>query len=80
MPQTEDIRIAHVHGIVAEMGFLFREQSKHDHGIDAQIEIAENGKGTGRLIAIQIKSGESYIRHNQQGDIVYYSDERHIHY
>lgn len=80
MSLTEDIGISHVHKIVAKMGFFFREQPKHDFGIDVQIETSEQGKGIGRLIALQIKSGDSYIRHDKENNIVYYSDNRHIHY
>lgn len=81
MAQIEDLGISFVHGQVAKMGFFFREQPKHDFGIDAHIETADaNGKGSGRNIAVQIKSGLSYIRENEQGDIVHYTDEQHIRY
>jgi hypothetical protein len=71
MANIEDSGIAFIHGQVAKMGFFFREQPKHDFGIDAHIETSDaNGKGTGRNIAVQIKSGLSYINVNQQGDIV----------
>lgn len=81
MSNIEDTGIHFVGGLVAKMGFFFREQPKHDFGIDAHIETADSsGKGSGRNIAVQIKSGSSYISPNRQGDIVYNSDERHIHY
>lgn len=43
------------------LGWLFREQSISDQGIDAHVEKATNEDGTGRLIAIQIKTGKSYF-------------------
>jgi len=35
---------------------------------------------TGRNIAVQIKSGASYIKQNEKGDLVHYTDEKHILY
>jgi len=46
---------------VLEAGHIFREQHESDQGIDAQIEIKEGLSATGRLIAVQIKSGASYF-------------------
>lgn len=81
MANTEDLGISFVHNQVARMGFFFREQSKHDFGIDAHIETVDmNGRGSGRNIAVQIKSGSSYIKVDQEGNIVHYTDERHIRY
>ncbi|MHB8064874.1 MAG: DUF4365 domain-containing protein [Ruminiclostridium sp.] len=59
---TERIGVSHVASIVHEkMGWIFREQPIADYGIDAQIEIANHECPTGKLIALQIKSGESYF-------------------
>lgn len=81
MANTEDLGVSFVHNQVARMGFFFREQPKHDFGIDAHIELAnEDGIGSGRNIGVQIKSGSSYFKLNREGDIVHYTDERHIRY
>ena len=48
--------------LILEAGLFFREQSVSDHGIDAQIEIKIDGKATGRLIAVQIKSGPTWFK------------------
>jgi hypothetical protein len=81
MANIEDLGISFIHSQVAKMGCFFREQPKHDFGIDAHIETANAaGKGTGRNIAVQIKSGSSYVKENEQGGIVHYTDERHIQY
>lgn len=47
--------------VVRDLEWLFREQPTDDYGIDAQIEVVEDEKATGRLIAAQIKSGPSYF-------------------
>jgi len=49
--------------------------------VDSHIETADaNGLATGRNIAVQIKSGASYIKQNEKGDLVHYTDEKHILY
>lgn len=78
--KTERIGVLHVATIFTEMGYIFRETSISDTGIDGYIEeVNENNEATGRLIAVQIKSGASYL--HDQGDLfVYYADESHIRY
>lgn len=44
------------------LGFAFREQPTSDFGIDAQVEVRAGSRGTGELLALQIKSGDSYFR------------------
>ena len=55
-------------------GWLFREQALHDYGIDAQVEIVIDGKPTGDLIAIQIKSGKSYFSESTDTMFIYRTD------
>src|SRR4051812_28662970 len=45
-----------------ELEWLFRPQDVSDQGIDAHVEKAPNEVGTGRLLALQIKSGPTYFR------------------
>jgi hypothetical protein len=60
-----------VHGVATlihkELGWIFREQHESDHGIDALVETVVAGQPTGRLIALQIKSGPSWFRETFQG-------------
>ncbi len=53
--------VRHVDGIVSnDLGWLFREQPLHDYGIDAQVEVVtDDDLVTGRLLGLQIKSGDS---------------------
>ena len=44
------------------MGWIFREQTNSDYGVDAHVELVENDLVTGKLIAIQIKGGPYYFR------------------
>ncbi len=72
--------IAAVSLLFERLGWAFREQPTSDFGIDAQAEkrgIA--GLGIGKLIAMQIKSGQSWFR-KRGDDYVYYGEERHLEY
>lgn len=59
---------------------MFREQTTHDYGIDAHIEIVQGGRPTGRLIALQIKSGTSFFIEEADSAYVYRTDEKHVSY
>lgn len=77
---TERLGVLYVASIFTEMGFIFREIPNSDTGIDGYIEEVNcSHEATGRLLAVQIKSGKSYL--NDRGEyFVYYADESHIKY
>ena len=60
-PQTERLGVAAVDYFFSTNGWMFREQTTHDYGIDAHVEIVQDGPPTGKLIALQIKSGISFF-------------------
>jgi len=62
-----------------EFGWLFREQSE-DYGIDAEIEVVSNDEPTGRIIAVQIRSGPSYFAAEDDVGIVFRGDSEHLNY
>ena len=62
------------------MGWIWREQTVADFGIDAHIEaVGHNGRPTGQLFAVQVKSGASYFR-GAKDTIAFYVDDEHIRY
>jgi hypothetical protein len=65
--------------LLNDFKWAFREQAVIDHGIDAQAEVIEGEKLTGKLIALQIKTGPSYFRRHGS-DYIYYGDIRHLDY
>jgi hypothetical protein len=65
--------------VTKELGWIFREQSLIDVGIDALIEQSENGNPTGKFLAVQIKSGKGNF-HLTQESIIYYVSNVHYHY
>lgn len=48
--------------IQKNLDWLFREQPTEDYGIDAHVEVVDGEMVQGRLLALQIKSGDSWFR------------------
>ncbi len=62
-------------------GWLFREIAKDDLGIDAIVElIREDRKSRGRLFAMQIKCGHSYLAETTEEGYVYRGNLVHLNY
>lgn len=61
-------------------GYIFREQTVTDCGIDAQIELIDEENATGKLIAVQIKSGKSWFKESNGQGYVYRGDMAHLDY
>lgn len=77
---TERLGVSKCEHIFAKNSIIFREQSIADYGIDAIIETKENNIPTGKMIAVQIKSGESFFRETEGDCIVYRLDTKHRDY
>lgn len=68
--------VAAVHNIVADMGCIWRETSKTDVGIDGQIEYVDSqGYVTGQIVAVQVKSGESYLNWDRERRSIRFTPE-----
>lgn len=63
-----------------KFGWLFREQLQSDFGIDAHVEIVIDSQATGRLLAMQIKSGSSYLTEQNSVGFIYRPDPAHVEY
>ena len=64
-----------------DFGWIHRFQPEYDNGIDSHIEIVQEDNATGRLIAVQLKTGQSCLILNGKKDAyVYYIEERHYNY
>jgi hypothetical protein len=62
-----------------DLGWIFREQSS-DFGVDAQVEIVDGKHATGKLLGLQIKSGESFFSERTEKSITYRGDREHLDY
>lgn len=80
MKQTDREGVNAVEAIfIKELGWIFREQTISDWGIDAHVEVTKRSEPIGRLLALQIKSGKSFFR--KRGDnYVFYGEGRHLRY
>lgn len=77
---TERIGIHRVAlNFLEDFGWLEREQTVSDFGIDMQVELVENDQPTGLLYCIQVKSGDSYTKKTSD-NLVFYTDQKHIDY
>ncbi|HEV7588077.1 MAG TPA: DUF4365 domain-containing protein, partial [Longimicrobium sp.] len=83
VPETlwkERAGIVSVASEVNRLGLIWREQPLHDVGIDGQIELVDDeGHATGRIVAVQVKSGSSYLK-GEGGDWHFSPDEKHRFY
>jgi hypothetical protein len=78
--KTERVGVNAVERIVIDdLGWIFREQPILDFGIDAQIELVEDGSPSGKLIGLQIKTGLGNFRETSEG-LVYYGEPAHLDY
>jgi hypothetical protein len=77
--EIERLGVNAVERAFLEMGWLFREQTISDYGIDAHAEPKANNVPTGQLIALQIKTGQSYFKKRGK-NFVFHGNKRHLEY
>lgn len=81
MQSVSRIGVAATQLIFEKMGFAFREQPIEDYGIDAIIEEREsNKKLSGKLIGVQIKSGQSFFTEIKDGSVIFRGEMKHYDY
>lgn len=81
MSNTEREGVSTVQLIISQkLGWIFREQPVEDYGIDAHIEVRGNSYPTGKLIGVQIKSGNSYFKKNNKQEVVFRFNAQHCKY
>ena len=59
---------------------LPRARTTHDYGIDAHVEIVDNQRPTGKLIALQIKAGLSFFEEEANEAYILRTNDKHIAY
>lgn len=78
---TNDIGVAILKlCIPKELGWICREITQSDVGIDATIEQVIDGNPTAKYISVQLKTGESNIHVDRDGNFIYYIDNVHYNY
>jgi hypothetical protein len=67
--------------VLRELGWIFRETSSSDLGIDGEIELRQPDKTShGRLISVQVKAGPSFLRERSATGYVYRGSYKHLRY
>ena len=78
---TGDIGVYKVADIItSQLEWIFRPQPFADVGIDAIIEEVVNGEPTGKLIALQIKSGKSFFNNQDVDNFYFRIEDKHYNY
>ena len=78
--ETDRIGVSICQETFSRLGFIFREQTVMDYGVDAIIEQKEDRYASGRLIGVQIKSGNSFFRESNDNAFIYRGDMTHYRY
>ena len=79
--QSERAGVNAIAVFASSHGMIWRENIIKDVGIDGQIEyVTSEGKATGRLVAVQVKSGPSYFKHDHGDRWVFYPNHKHLFY
>lgn len=78
--QTSTEGMLYVEKMVNDHGSIFRRvHQEEDVGIDGFIEIVQEEEVSGKLVAVQIKSGESFLS-SDHSEFEVPVDERHLYY
>lgn len=78
---TNDIGVAILNlRIPKDLGWICREITKSDVGVDATIEQVIEGNPTAKYISVQLKTGEGNIHIDRNGNFIYYIDKTHYDY
>lgn len=78
---TEREGVYHCGKIASQYKWMFREQPVEDIGIDAYMELTDDVGKVKQLLALQIKSGESYFKEIRDNNVIYRDiTERHNNY
>ena len=64
-----------------QLGWVYHPiNQNNDFGIDGYIEVIENDCATGKLIAVQIKHGDSYFKNKNISSYTYLGEDKHLNY
>nr|WP_162453425.1 DUF4365 domain-containing protein [Phytoactinopolyspora mesophila] len=77
---TERFGVNHVERHVIKSGCMWRELTTHDVGIDGHIEYVYDDLTTGHSVAVQIKSGTSYLEDGPEGFFQFTPTAKHRSY
>lgn len=77
---TGNIGVGMVTAAFGRFNFIYRDQPAQDVGIDGHVEIFDGTKATGRLLAVQIKAGASYLERRDGDAYIVRLETAHVDY
>src|SRR5438552_446110 len=78
---AENAALIYIRSITDQEGHIFRRVLEEDVGIDAHIELCHHGEEpTGAVVALQVKSGESYVHGETSRNFVFRPSEADLRY
>ena len=66
---TANLGIAKLYRVVTDMGYIWRPTPNSDVGLDGEIELVEDRAATAKIMKVQVKSGASYFRKEDQRSV-----------
>lgn len=78
--ETERLGVNRCEAEFLKIKMVFREQKICDYGIDAIVETKDEDYFSGKLIGVQIKSGESYFKEEKEEKIIFRIEPKHYKY
>lgn len=77
----ERLGIAAIQTYAAQRRQIWRETGTGDVGVDGHLEfVNQDGFATSRIVAVQVKSGQSYLQHRSPRGWKFYPEDKHRHY
>jgi hypothetical protein len=77
---TAHLGIAKLYRVITGMGYIWRPTANSDVGIDGEIELVEDRAATAKVIKVQVKSGVSYFRKDEQRSFEFHAAKEDIDY
>lgn len=74
------IGVNKVENAILGFGHIWREQAIEDIGVDAIIELCLGNYPTGKLVGVQVKAGNSYLKDTPGGEFTYSPNKTDIEY
>ena len=69
--KTAKLGVNHVGKVFLEMGWIWREDVDEDYGIDGYVEPCIGESPTGKVMGVQVKTGDSYFLRETSTSFVY---------
>ena len=77
---TSHLGVAKLDRVVTDMGYIWRPTPNSDVGLDGEIELVEDRAASANIIKVQVRSGVSYFRKEDQRSFGYHASKDDVQY